>query len=97
MGSTYRGDLKELLTSAIGALKRVRQFFPPSTVQTMYNSLIHLYFDYFKSVVWEVLGSELGLTLQKLQKPFPSPFPLLIELGWDNLSVSTIKVLAIEI
>ena len=66
MGSTYGEDLKELLTSAIGALKRVRQFVPPSTLQTMYNSFIQLYFDYC-SVVWEGLGSELAMTLQKLQ------------------------------
>ena len=66
MGSTYRGDLKELLTSAIGALKRVRQFVPPPTLQTMYNSFIQLYFDHC-SVVWEGLGSELALTLQEVQ------------------------------
>lgn len=66
MGSTCRGDLKELLTSAIGALKRVRQFVPPPTLQTMYNSFIQLYFDYC-SVVWEGLGSELALTLQEVQ------------------------------
>ena len=66
MGCTYREDLKELLTIAIGALKRVRQFVPPSTIQTMYNSFIQLYFDYC-SVVSEGLGFELALTLQKLQ------------------------------
>ena len=35
------------LTRAIGAFKRVRQFVPPSTHLTMYNSFIQPYFDYF--------------------------------------------------
>ena len=108
MGSTYREDLKELLTSAIGALKRVRQFVFPSTLQTMYNFFIKLYFDYC-SVVWEGLGSEPALTLQKLQNRaasqdhslFQSSYdsssgPLLQELGWDNFSVPRIKLFAIK-
>ena len=54
------------LTRAIGALKRVRHFVPPSTRLTMYNSFIQPYFDYC-SAVWESLGFQLTLKLQKLQ------------------------------
>ena len=56
------------LTRAVGALKRVRQFVPPSTLLTMYNSFNQPYFD-SRSVVWEGLGFELALNsnLQKLQ------------------------------
>lgn len=68
----------------------------------MYNSLIQLYFD-FCSIVWEGLGSELALTLQKLQNRAgrmisydSSSGPLLQGLRWDNLSVHRIKLLAIK-
>ena len=53
-----RGELKEINQRNRSA-KRVRQFVPPSTLQTMYNSFIQPYFDYC-SVVWEGLGSELA-------------------------------------
>ena len=54
------------LTRAIGALKRVRQFVPPSILLTMYNSFKQPYFDCC-SAVWEGLGFELALN-SKLQK-----------------------------
>ena len=61
-GTTYRE-----LISAIGALKCARQFVPPSTLETKYNSqVIRPYLDYY-SVVWEGLDSEFSLKLQKLQ------------------------------
>ena len=53
--ATHIEETSKKLTSAIGALKRVRQFVPPSTLQTMYNSFIQPYFDYC-SVVWDGAG-----------------------------------------
>ena len=47
-----RGGLKEINQRNRSA-KRVRQFVPPLTLQTMLNSLIQQYFDCY-SVVWEV-------------------------------------------
>lgn len=61
----------------------------------------------FFSLVWESLGSELAVKLPKLcncaanTKTFSSydySFgPLLHEVGWDSLSISRIKLLAVEI
>ena len=71
----------------------------------MDNSFIQLYFDYC-SVVWEVLGSELSLKLQKLHNcaariitfsSYDSSFgPLVQKLEWDRLLIRRIKLLAIE-
>ena len=62
----YTGTAYRELISAIGALKCARQFVPPSTLETQYNSLIRPYLDYY-SVVWEGLDSKFSLKLQKLQ------------------------------
>ena len=61
----------------------------------------------FFSLVWVSLGSELALKLQKLQNraakiitfsSYDYSFgPLLQEVGWDSLSISRIKLLAVEI
>ena len=71
----------------------------------MDNSFIQLYFVYC-SVVWEVLGSELSLKLQKLHNcaariitfsSYDSNFgPLVQKLEWDRLLIRRIKLLAIE-
>ena len=34
------------VASGIGALKRIRPFFPPSTMQLIYNCLVQPFFDY---------------------------------------------------
>ena len=34
------------VASGIGALKRIRPFVPPSTMQLIYNCLVQPYFDY---------------------------------------------------
>lgn len=61
----------------------------------------------FFSLVWESLGSELAVKLQKLCNcaaktktfsSYDSTFgPLLQEVEWDSLSMSRIKLLAIDI
>ena len=83
------------LTRAIGALKRVRQFVPPSTHLTMYNSFIQPYFDYFLVLQCCLGGSGVWTTSEasKTTKPRSwqhslfysydsSSGPLLQELGW---------------
>ena len=69
----------------------------------MYNSFIQPCFDYY-SVVWEGLGSELALKLQKLQNRAAriitfssydsSSGSLLQELLWDRLPIPRTKLLA---
>lgn len=61
----------------------------------------------FFSLVWESLGLELAVKLQKLHNcaantktfsSYDSSFGLLLqEVGWDSLSISRIKLLAVEI
>ena len=81
--------------SSIAALKRVRQFVPPSTLLCIYNALIQLHFDY-RSVVRGNSSLKLSDKLQKLQNraarvltysSFDTDASLLVEsLGWKNLS-----------
>ena len=54
------------VASGISALKRVRPFASPNTMQLIYNCLVQPYFDY-SSVVWDSCGSTLAEKLQKLQ------------------------------
>ena len=77
--ATHIEETSKKMTSVIGALKRVRQFVPASTLRTMYNSFIKPYFV-FCYVVWEGLGSELALKLQKLHNRAARiiPFPVMI-------------------
>ena len=54
------------VASGISALKRIRPFASPNTMQLIYNCLVQPYFDYC-SVVWDSCGSTLAEKLQKLQ------------------------------
>ena len=103
--SSHIDILSKKISSAIGALKRVRSFVPFPTLQTMYTSLIQSKFDYC-SAVWE--GTSKG-NIQKLQKlqnraariitfsPYDaSSAPLLQTLGWDRLALRRSKQVAVE-
>ena len=57
---------KKMPASAIGALKRVRQFIDTNTALKIYGALIQPYFDYCSSV-WDGLNITLNDKLQKLQ------------------------------
>ena len=54
------------VSSAIGALKRVRPFISKETAIQIYNALIMPHFDYC-SPVWDCLSGYLSDKLQKLQ------------------------------
>jgi hypothetical protein len=51
----------------IGALKRIRPFVSPSTMQLVYNCIVQPYFDYCPAI-WDSCGSTRADKLQKLQK-----------------------------
>ena len=54
------------LASGIGALKRLRPFVPPVTLQYVFHSLVQPHFDYC-CVVWDKCNKTLADKLQKLQ------------------------------
>lgn len=58
-------EICKKVSSAIGALKRVRPFIPKETATQIYNALIVPYFDC--SSVWDCLSGYLRNKLQKLQ------------------------------
>ncbi|XP_028417952.1 uncharacterized protein LOC114542649 [Dendronephthya gigantea] len=87
--------ISKKVASAIGALKRIRQFIDTSTALKIYGALIQPYFDYCSSV-WDGLNITLNDKLQKLQNRAgrvitksgydASSSDLFTKLGWDNLS-----------
>ena len=54
------------ISSAIGALKRVRRFICKDTAEKIYHSLIEPYFNYC-CPVWDGIGNQLSSKLQNLQ------------------------------
>ena len=58
--------ISKKIASGIGALKRIRSFVPPTTLQFIYNSLVQPHFDYC-CVVWDNCNKTLADKLQKLQ------------------------------
>ena len=96
---TFMKSLK-IVSSGIGALKRLRPFFSMHTAIKIHKGLIEPHFDYY-SAVWDGLTQQLSEKLQKLQNcsirvitksshDTSSRF-LLNSLGWDNLSVRRAK------
>ena len=59
-------NIAKKIASAIGALKRVRQFIDTDTALKIYEALIQPHFDYC-SIVWDGLSNTLNDKLQKLQ------------------------------
>ena len=84
------------ISSAIGALRRIRSLISQSTAVQIYNALIQPHFDYC-APVWDGLSSYLCEKLQKLQNraarvilqaKYETSSSLLLEtLKWDRLSL----------
>lgn len=93
--------MSKKISSAIGALKRVRPFISESTALQIYQALILPHFDYCSSV-WDELNVTLSDKLQKLQNRAArvitrssydtSASFLLNRLHWDNLSTRRRKL-----
>ena len=89
-------EICKKVSSAIGALKRVRPFISKETTIQIYNALIMPHFDYC-SPAWDCLSGYLGDKLQILQNRAAriitkSPFDassnhLLSTLSWERLSL----------
>jgi hypothetical protein len=89
-------NISKKIASAIGALKRIRQFIDTNTALKIYGALIQPHFDYCNSV-WDGLNITLNDKLQKLQNRAArvmiitksqydaSSSDLFSKLGWDNL------------
>ena len=82
------------ISSAIGALKRIRPFITIDVANKIYKAIIQPHLDYC-SMVWDGLGVTLLDKIQKLQNRaariitqssyYTSASSLLEELGWDNV------------
>ena len=87
-------NISKKIASAIGALKRIRQFIDTNTALKIYGALIQPHFDYCSSV-WDGLNITLNDKLQKLQNRAArvitksqydaSSRNLFSKLGWDSL------------
>ena len=106
---SWSNHIKELcrkISSAIGALRRIRSLISKSTAVQIYNALIQPHFDYC-APVWDGLSSYLCEKLQKLQnraarvilqaKCEVNSSLLLETLKWDQLSLRRRKHKAIMI
>ena len=94
--SNHVNDLGKKVTSAIGALRRIRPLISQSTAVLIYNSLIQPHFDYC-SLVWDGFSDQLNDKLQKLQNRaarvilkanYGTSWSLLLDiLKWDKLVI----------
>ena len=94
--SNHIKELCRKISSAIGALRRIRSLISQSTAEQIYNALIQPYFDYCVPV-WDGLSSYPCEKLQKLQNRAARVIQqancevnssLLLEtLKWDKLSL----------
>jgi hypothetical protein len=92
--SVHVENLIKKVSSAVGALKRVRPFITTTTAIQIYKTLILPHFDYC-CTVWGSLSQQLSDQLQKLQNraarvitksSYESrSIELLNDLGWDKL------------
>ena len=64
--SKHVNETAKIVSSGIGALKRLRPFICEDTAILLYRALIEPYFDYC-CPVWDGLSNELADKLQKLQ------------------------------
>ena len=86
--------LIEKISSGIGMLRHGKRYFPLTTVQSMYKSIIEPHFRFCCSV-WGVCSATTLNKLQKLQNriariatssPYDAPSqPLLEKLGWQTI------------
>ena len=92
--SNHVEEKSKKISSAIGALKRIRPFITIDVANKMYKAIILPHLDYC-STVWDGLGVTLLDKIQKLQNRaariitqssyYTSASSLLEELGWDNV------------
>ena len=102
--SIHVGEIVSKISSAIGALKRLRPFINKETAIKIYQALIEPHFDYC-SPVWDGLNGQLSNKLQKLQNRAvrvltnaayeDSPSEILDHLGWDKLTDRRKKLKAV--
>ena len=106
---SWSNHIKELcrkISSAIGAVRRIRSLISQSTAVQIYNALIQPHFDY-RAPVWDGLSSYLCEKLEKMQNRAARVIlqancevnsNLLLEtLKWDQLSLRRRKQKAIMI
>ena len=94
--SNHVDEICRKVSSAIGALKRIRPFISANTALQIYNALILPHFDYC-SPVWDCLSGQSSDKLQKLQNraarvitklPFDTSSNLLLDtLKWEKMSL----------
>ena len=92
--SKHVEEKSKKISSAIGALKRIRPFITIDVANKIYKAIIQPHLDYC-STVWDGLGVTLLDKIQKLQNRaariitqssyYTSASSLLEELGWDNV------------
>ena len=102
--SKHVEEKSKKISSAIGALKRIRPFITIDVANKIYKAIIQPHIDYC-STVWDRLGSTLLDKIQKLQNRaarivtqsnyYTSASSLVEELGWDNVSTRRKKQKAI--
>ena len=88
------------VSAGIGAMKRIKPFVPPATLQTIYKALIQSYFDYC-SLLWDTCGKTLQDKLQKFQSRAARVITgasydirstdVLDALGWQTLDVKRLE------
>ena len=72
--SNHVHEICKKVSSAIGALKRIRHFISVNTALQIYNALILPHFDYC-SPVWDCLSGQSSDKLQKLRNRAAKIFP----------------------
>jgi hypothetical protein len=87
------------VSAGIGAMKRIKPFVPPATLQTIYKALIQPYFDC--SPLWDTCGKTLQDKLQKFQSRAARVITgasydirstdVLDALGWQTLDVKRLE------
>ena len=92
--SKHVEEKSKKISSAIGALKRIKPFITIDVANKMYKAIIQPHLDYC-STVWDGLGVTLLDKIQKLQNRvariitqssyYTSASSILEELGWDNV------------
>lgn len=102
--SNHVGEIVSKVSSAIGALKRLRPYINMRIAIKIYQALIAPYFDYC-SPVWDGLNCGLSDKLQKLQNRAvrvitkaaydDSATEILDQLGWDKLTDRRKKLKAV--
>ncbi len=60
------GNIWKKITAGISAIRRVKPFVDIETLVSIYNAIVHPYFDYCCEV-WDVFGETQSKRLQKLQ------------------------------